>query len=85
MNRPVIDMTMMPIIEWMIDDTERPTRTDAREIGSERNLSTMPFSRSCDSPAATMNAANVMVCAMMPGSNHSRYEPPGALIAPPKT
>ena len=69
---PVSDMTMTPMPEWTRLDMLRATTTDDRLIGRARNRSTMPLSRSLVSPIATMNEANAMVCAMIPGSNHSR-------------
>ena len=50
----------------------RPTRTEPREIGSDRNRSMMPLPRSMLRPMATMNAEKAMVWAMIPGISHSR-------------
>ena len=75
-SRPVTDMTTMPILEWMSAPMLRPMSTDTPAMGSERNRSMMPLPRSTLSPFATMNAENAMVCPMIPGISHSRYEPP---------
>ena len=64
-------MTTMPMQEWIRLDTLRPISTDDREIGSERNRSTMPLSMSVLIDATT-NDANAIVWAMIPGSSHSR-------------
>ena len=38
-------ITTMPMLEWIRLEMLRPTSTDDREIGSDLNRSTMPFSQ----------------------------------------
>ena len=70
--RPVSAITVMPMLECSRLDTLRPTRIEAREIGSDLNRSTSPLSRSVLSPIATMNDENAIVCTMIPGTRNSR-------------
>jgi hypothetical protein len=72
MARPVSDMTTMPTLEWIRLERLRPMSTEAREIGSERNRSTMPLSMSVLRPMATTKDEKAIVWAMIPGSSHSR-------------
>jgi hypothetical protein len=72
MSSPVTDMTRTPMLEWMRLEMLRPMRTDALEIGRDRNRSMMPLLRSLVRPIATTKQENVIVCAMIPGSSHSR-------------
>ena len=71
-SRPVSAITVMPMLEWIRLEMLRPTRIEAREIGSDLSRSTMPLSRSLVSPIATMNEENTIVCAMIPGTRNSR-------------
>ena len=55
-------------------------------MGSDRKRSMMPLLRSSHMPMAVVTEAKATVCAKMPGSRNSRYEPPsGRGMAPPKT
>ncbi|BDH58171.1 hypothetical protein MTP03_31100 [Tsukamurella sp. PLM1] len=69
---PVTAMTTMPIDECIRLAILRPIRTADRLIGSERNLSMMPLSRSVVRPPATTKHVNTIVCPRMPGSRYSR-------------
>ena len=63
----------------------RPDSGANLAIGSDRNRSKNPFSRSVDRPVAVFSVVNSAFCTMMPGSANSRYafgEPP---MAPPNT
>ncbi len=71
-SSPVRAITAMPMLEWIRLEMLRPTRIDAREIGSDLSRSTIPLSRSLVSPIATMNEANTIVWAMIPGTRNSR-------------
>ena len=50
MHSPVTAITTTPIEEWIRLATLRPISTDDRRIGSDRNRSMMPFSRSAVMP-----------------------------------
>ena len=54
-------MTTMPIELWSRLAILRPISTDDRWMGSDRNRSMMPFSRSAVMPVDTMNAVNTIV------------------------
>ena len=53
-------------------DVVRPTSTAARDMGSDRNRSMMPFCRSSARPIAVMPDPNITVCAKMPAMRYSR-------------
>ena len=72
MHSPVSAITTTPIDECIRLAMLRPINTADRRMGSDRNLSMIPFSTSAVMPVDTTNAVNTMVCAWMPGSRNSR-------------
>ena len=70
--KPVMAMTITPIDEGNRRATLRPISTADRLIGSDRNLSTIPFPTSAVIPVDATNAVNTIVCAWIPGSRNSR-------------
>ena len=68
---PVSDITMIVMTLIATSLPVRPISTAARDIGSERNRSMMPFCISSASPAPVNVAPKMTVWAKMPGIRNS--------------
>ncbi len=70
-SSPVADMITMTSTLFSTSLVVRPTSTAERDIGSDRNRSTMPFWMSSASPAPVTVAPKITVCTKIPGIRNS--------------